>query len=138
MVERILMLIQEKGLSVSSVERQLHFGNGAIKRFSTNSPSIDKIIALSNFLNVSIDYLVSCKEKTSNEIITIGNQNSTITNSSNFEITGMESEDKSNHSFNENTKELVRIFESLPKKGQIRLLNIAYDYEEKYREENNT
>lgn len=62
MVERILTLINKKGMSVNSVEKQLKFGNGAIKRFDTNSPSIDKIIALSNFLNVSVDYLINGDE----------------------------------------------------------------------------
>lgn len=58
MVERILALIKQKGLTVSGVEKELGFGNGAIKRFSSSSPSIDKVAAISNFLNVSIDYLV--------------------------------------------------------------------------------
>ena len=62
MVERILALIKQKGVSVSAVEKQLGFGNGAIKRFSTNSPSIDKIIVLSNFLNVSVEYILFGKE----------------------------------------------------------------------------
>lgn len=62
MVERILALISKKGMSVNAVEKQLKFGNGAIKRFDTNSPSVEKVIALSNFLNVPIDYLVYGKE----------------------------------------------------------------------------
>ncbi len=64
MVERILALIKQKGVSVSAVEKHLGFGNGAIKRFSTNSPSIDKIIVLSNFLNVSVEYILFGKETT--------------------------------------------------------------------------
>ena len=63
MVNRIIALIKEKGMSVDSVEKQLGFGNGAIKRFGINSPSIDKIILLSDFLNVSIDYLIYGNEK---------------------------------------------------------------------------
>lgn len=65
MVERICKLIKEKGMSISSVEKTLGFGNGAIKRFEKNSPSIDKIIKLSNFLNVSLEYLVLGTESTS-------------------------------------------------------------------------
>lgn len=57
--QRISNLVKEKGLSLNAVEKILGFGNGAIRRFDKNSPSIDKIIALSNFLNVSIDYLVN-------------------------------------------------------------------------------
>lgn len=58
MVERICKLIKERGMSINGVEKALGFGNGAIKRFEKNSPSIDKIIKLSNFLNVSLEYLV--------------------------------------------------------------------------------
>ncbi|MGN1202074.1 MAG: S24 family peptidase [Eubacterium sp.] len=63
MVDRIIALIKQKGLSINAVEKQLGFGNGAIKRFSTSSPSADKIIILSNFLNVSTDYLLLGEEK---------------------------------------------------------------------------
>lgn len=63
MVDRIIALIKEKGLSIYSVEKKLGFGNGAIKRFDNNSPSIDKIILLSDFLNTSIDYLIYGEEK---------------------------------------------------------------------------
>jgi len=62
MVERLKQIIKEKGLSFSAVEKELGFGNGAIKRFSTNSPSAEKILQLSNFLNVSTDYLLKGTE----------------------------------------------------------------------------
>lgn len=65
MVERLLAIIKQKGLSVSAVEKQLGFGNGAIKRFSTSSPSVDKIIALSNFLNVTVEYILFGNENVS-------------------------------------------------------------------------
>lgn len=65
MVERISALIKQNGLSLNAVEKQLGFGNGAIKRFDTNSPSIDKISSLAIFLNTSIDYLVFGEEKDS-------------------------------------------------------------------------
>lgn len=65
MVERLLAIIKQKGLSVNAVEKQLGFGNGAIKRFSTSSPSVDKIIALSNFLNVTVEYILFGTENVS-------------------------------------------------------------------------
>lgn len=67
MVERLLALIKQKGLSVSAVEKQLGFGNGAIKRFATNSPSVDKIIAISNFLNASVEYILFGNENISEQ-----------------------------------------------------------------------
>lgn len=77
MVERICELIKQKGMSINSVEKQLKFGNGAIKRFDKHSPSIDKIISLSDFLNVSIDYLVFGKETEHAEKINLIDSNET-------------------------------------------------------------
>ncbi|MBQ7794675.1 MAG: helix-turn-helix transcriptional regulator [Clostridia bacterium] len=62
MVNRLLALINQKGLTPYSVEKALGFGNGAIKRFSSSSPSADKIVALSDFLNVSTDYILKGKQ----------------------------------------------------------------------------
>ena len=68
MTERIIKKIKEKGLSCSAVEKQLGFGNGAIKRFETSSPSIEKIKLLSDFLNVSIEWLVFGTEQGNNNL----------------------------------------------------------------------
>lgn len=62
MTTRIIEKIKEMGLSCSAVERKLGFGNGAIRRFDTNSPSIEKIKLLSDFLNVSLEWLVFGEE----------------------------------------------------------------------------
>ncbi|MBO5008586.1 MAG: helix-turn-helix transcriptional regulator [Clostridia bacterium] len=62
MVSRIMQKIKEMGLSCSAVEKRLGFGNGAIRRFETSSPSVEKIKSLSDFLNVSLDWLVKGKE----------------------------------------------------------------------------
>lgn len=58
MVERILEQIKLRGLTPTGVEKALGLGNGAIRRFATNSPSIDKIEKIARYLGVSIDYLV--------------------------------------------------------------------------------
>lgn len=67
MVDRIIQLIKQKNLSINAVEKQLGFGNGAIKRFATSSPSVDKIIALSNFLNVSVGYIITGEDTSLND-----------------------------------------------------------------------
>ncbi len=67
MVDRIIQLIKQKGLSINAVEKQLGFGNGAIKRFATSSPSVDKIITLSNFLNVSVGYIITGEDTSLND-----------------------------------------------------------------------
>ncbi len=95
----------------------------------TNSDIVAKLAVR---LNVSTDLLIFGKDKAiSNEIIHIDSQSSTITNSSNVEVNGIKHGNTS--VLQENTKELIRVFQSLPKKEQIRLMNIVYDYEENYR-----
>lgn len=98
MVERICKLIKEKGMSVNSVEKTLGFGNGAIKRFEKNSPSIDKIIKLSNFLNVSLEYLVFGTEPTL-KVTTIEMPQSQLT---------------------QNEKEMLSIFRMLSEREQLK------------------
>lgn len=143
MVDRICELIKKKGMSISAVEKQLGFGNGAIKRFEKNSPSIDKVISLSNFLNVSIDYLVYGKDHLNNTNIS----NSNIVDHSHGTITinssSVSKEPKTKTEnvpeqtvINETTKELIEVFESLPTRERVRLLNMVYDFEEQYRKSN--
>jgi len=58
-VESIIRVIEERGYTCSSVEKALSFGNGAIRRWSKNSPSIDKLFKLSNFLNIDVGSLLT-------------------------------------------------------------------------------
>ncbi len=147
MVDRICDLIKKKGMSINAVEKQLNFGNGAIKRFDKNSPSIDKIISLSNFLNVSIDYLVYGKENfnapniTNSTVGAVGSNLSgtvTINNNPVPSETKAKSKDlcSSEQDISENAKELLEVFESLPRREQIKLLNMVFEFEEKYKESN--
>jgi transcriptional regulator with XRE-family HTH domain len=57
-VTHIVSLIEKSGRSIYSVEKSLGFGNGAIRRWAKNSPSISKLYALSNYLNVSVAELI--------------------------------------------------------------------------------
>lgn len=58
LVNRIESIIKEKGLTFKYVERECGLGNGTIKRWTDQSPRLDKLILVSNYLNVSLDYLV--------------------------------------------------------------------------------
>lgn len=60
---RIKQLTKEKNSSISQIERQLNLGNGTIRRWDTNSPSADKILAVANLLNVSVEYLMTGEDK---------------------------------------------------------------------------
>lgn len=66
LVYRIGMEIKKKGSNFRRVEQELCLGNGTIKRWNFQSPRLDKLIIVSEYLQVSLDYLVfgrSCSEK---------------------------------------------------------------------------
>lgn len=60
---RIKQLTKEKNSSISQIERQLKLGNGTIRRWDTNSPSADKVLAVADLLNVSVEYLMTGEDK---------------------------------------------------------------------------
>lgn len=57
-VDLIIKSIEKAGHTLNGIEKSLGWGNGSIKRWHTSSPSIDKLFALSNFLNVSVCTLI--------------------------------------------------------------------------------
>lgn len=63
-VDRIQALVDERGLSIAALERNTGLSNGIIKKWKKQSPSCDKIIALANYLNTSIEYLILGTAKT--------------------------------------------------------------------------
>lgn len=58
LVNRIEKRIKEKGTNFKRVEQELRLGNGTIKRWSTHSPRLDKLVPVAEYLQVSLDYLV--------------------------------------------------------------------------------
>ena len=58
LVNRIEKRIKEKGTNFKRVEQELGLGNGTIKRWSTQSPRLDKLVPVAEYLQVALDYLV--------------------------------------------------------------------------------
>lgn len=56
-VERIKAVASERGLSLSDIERQSGLTTRTIYKWDKNSPSVDKALAVANFLNVSLNWL---------------------------------------------------------------------------------
>lgn len=57
--DRIKFLCERSEISISKLESDLGFGSSSIKKWEkTSSPSIDKIIKVANYFDVSIDYLI--------------------------------------------------------------------------------
>ncbi len=57
--QRIKELCARNNITISRLESELGFGNSSIKKWEkTSSPSIDKILKVAKYFNVSIDYLL--------------------------------------------------------------------------------
>lgn len=57
--QRIKELCSRKNISIAKLESELGFGNASIKKWEkTSSPSIDKILKVAKYFDVSIDYLL--------------------------------------------------------------------------------
>lgn len=62
-VESIESAIKEKGLTFKSLERECGLGNGTIRRWETQSPRLDGLLKVANYLHMSLDELVyGCSE----------------------------------------------------------------------------
>lgn len=62
LVDKIRELANSKGFSLTTLEKELGFGNGTISRWSKSSPSMDKLRKVADFFGVSLDYLTGRKE----------------------------------------------------------------------------
>lgn len=59
--ETIGYLCKKKGISVTTLEKELGFGNGSINKSYDNIRS-DRLLQIAKYFNVSADYLLTGKE----------------------------------------------------------------------------
>lgn len=57
-VDRIQLIMRERGSTLKQLERDCGLGNGTIRRWEEQSPRLDKLEKVADFLQISIDYLV--------------------------------------------------------------------------------
>ena len=55
--KRLIGLIEEKNLTIRRVERECGLANASIRRWETQSPRLDSVVSVANYLQVSVDYL---------------------------------------------------------------------------------
>lgn len=67
LVKRIKEICISKGISVRQMEEDLDFSPGLISRWVRMSPSIEKITAVADYLDVSLDTLVGRKQEAVSE-----------------------------------------------------------------------
>lgn len=51
-------IAKEEGVSIRSIERDLGFANGTLKRWDEHSPSVEKVKQVSGLLKVPIERLI--------------------------------------------------------------------------------
>lgn len=57
--ERIKNLCAKHNITINKLESELGFGSSSVKKWErTSSPSVDKIMKVANYFDVSIDYLL--------------------------------------------------------------------------------
>lgn len=59
LVDRIKLAAGENGLTLAAIEKKLGFGNSTIRKWDKNSPSLDKVTATANLLDVSVSWLAT-------------------------------------------------------------------------------
>lgn len=64
-VDIIKQLSNAQGMSITTLEQTVGLGNGTIGKWRKQSPSCDKLKLVADYLSVSIDYLLTGEEKTS-------------------------------------------------------------------------
>ena len=60
--DRVKELCELKGISVSQMEKEIGISQGAAYKWKVSSPSQKMFEKLSNFFNVSVDYLITGEE----------------------------------------------------------------------------
>lgn len=62
LVERIKTLCKEKKISIAELERKTGISNGQIRKWDITTPGVDKLVAIANYFDISVDYLLGRSE----------------------------------------------------------------------------
>ena len=60
-VERIKSVASKQGYTLAELEQKLGFGVRTIYKWDKNAPSVEKVLAVANFLNISLSWLITGK-----------------------------------------------------------------------------
>lgn len=66
LLRSIRNLCKENGITAAHLEKELSFGAGTISRWYKISPSINKVVDIADYFNISMDELIGRKLKTNN------------------------------------------------------------------------
>lgn len=63
--DRVKELAKKKGISLPALEAELGFGNSTIVKWDKSTPNAEKLNAVAQYFNVTMDYLLNGTEDTS-------------------------------------------------------------------------
>ena len=86
LVQRIKEICDKKDILISKLEKDLDFSSGLISRWDKSSPSVDRIVAVSEYLETSTDYLLGLKDDNPNNLLKTKFINTLYTRTRNLEI----------------------------------------------------
>ena len=73
-LDKIKGLCDENNVSIAELERNLGFGNGAIRRWSNGNPSINSLNKVADYFGVSIQYFVESDIQLSKEALDLAKE----------------------------------------------------------------
>ena len=68
-VDRLQTIAKKRGTTFKQLEREIGLGNGTLRRWEEQSPRLDKLTMVADFLQVSLDYLVYGDSKVSTDTV---------------------------------------------------------------------
>ena len=142
-INNLLLILEKKKLTQTDLCNAIKVNSSTLTNWKTRNtdPPSKYIIPICEFLDVTPEYLLTGKERSNNTNISNSNivdhshGTITINNGEAFKEPKTENIPKQ-IVINETTKELIEVFESLPTRERIKLLNIVYDFEEQYQKSN--
>lgn len=105
--EIIQELCSKEKISIKKLEKLLNFGDGTITKWNKSAPSIDKLLKVAQFFNVSIYYLIGETKKEPDIIPPSSKTNENVIQLSTDE------------------QELLKLYRELPYEGQVTVKTIA-------------
>ena len=78
LLDRVKELCRLKGISQGRMEKEIGISNGASSKWKNSSPSMEVLEKLSKYFGVSVDYLMTGKEKEGGETYYINEETKEI------------------------------------------------------------
>jgi len=132
LTERIKLVCTPLNHTFASIERELKFGQGTIRKWDNSIPSADKLLKVAQLLNTSTDWLLTGKPLSENISVSgevSGNNNIVGSNLGSVVIRNGQEQ----HLSSEAT-ELLNIYESLDPRKRHKIFDLALKLESEMKE----